>query len=352
MTRLGARRTLALLMSGWGIVSSITMFVTTPGQFYLIRFLLGVFESGFFPGVLFYLTRWYPSAHRARAIGLFSSALAVSNVIGGLISGWIVKGMNGVGGMHGWQWMFPLEGIPCLVLGIALLFLLKERADDARWLNADEKRHLAEAMSAEADDPHASHSFLHAFSQPRVYGVAFVYFTMISAIAILTFWVPAIIKGLGVTDIATISTLSAVPAVVAAIGMIVMGSHAQKTGDYRWHLLVAMIIGAVALILLPTVGQDFAIVMLLLCIASGTIFSTVPVFWGIASAQFRGNAAAGGIALISSLGLSGAFLSPIITGWLKTVTGTFSASLYAHAGVLLLGSVVALLITGRNSQRT
>lgn len=349
MTRIGARRTLALIMACWGVVSTCTMFVHTPQSFYLVRFLLGVFEAGFYPGVLFYLTRWYPSTRRTRAFGIFSSALAVSNVIGGLVSGWIVKGMDGVAGLQGWQWLFPLEGLPCVVLGWLLLVWLDERADHADWLTDTEKRALADEMQAESDQAQVSHDFAHALRQPLLYGFALVYFAMICAIAILTFWLPTIIHGLGMKDIAVISMLSAIPAVVAAAAMILVAAHAQRTRDYRWHLALAAFIGTAALVCLPAVGHHLVPALLLLCVATGSIFSTVPVFWGLASAHFKGSAAAGGIALISSLGLIGAFLSPSITGWLKTATGTLTSSLYAHAAVLALGGVIALLITARSA---
>lgn len=349
MTRFGARRTLAAIMACWGVVSSCTLFVSSPQSFYLVRFLLGVFEAGFYPGVIFYLMRWYPSTRRTRAFGMFSSALAVSNVIGGLVSGWIVKGMGGVAGLQGWQWLFPLEGLPCVALGCVLLFRLDEHADDANWLSETEKRALADQMQADAGHAHVSHNFVQALRQPLLYGFALVYFAMICAIAILTFWLPAIIHGLGIKDIAVISMLSAIPSVVSATAMILVAAHAQRTGEYRWHLAIAAFIGTAALIALPAVGHNFIAAMLLLCVATGTIFSTVPVFWGLASAHFKGSAAAGGIALISSLGLIGAFLSPSVTGWLKTATGTFTTSLYAHAAVLALGGVVVLLITARSA---
>lgn len=350
MTRIGARRTLALLMVCWGVLSSCTMFVSTPMEFYASRFLLGVFEAGFYPGVLFYLMRWYPATRRAAAFALFSSAMGVSSVIGGLMSGWIVKAMDGVAGLHGWQWLFPLEGMPSAALGLLLLVWLDERARDARWLDEAEKRLLADAMQADARDSQDRHSFLQALRQPRLYGLALVYFTMIGAIAILSFWIPTIIKSVGLTDIANISMLSALPALAATFSMILLAAHAQRSREYRWHLALAMFVGTVALALLPAVPDKLVISMLLLSVASGAVFSTVPVFWGLASAKFRDEAAAGSIAVISCLGLIASLLSPTVTGWLKTVTGTMSAGLYVHAGVLALGGVVALVSTARDAR--
>lgn len=350
LTRIGARRTLALLMAGWGLISSCTMFVTTPLEFYAVRFLLGVFEAGFYPGVLFYLMRWYPATRRARAFALFSSAMGVSNVIGGLMSGWIVKAMDGAAGLHGWQWLFPLEGVPSVALGLLLLVWLDERAADARWLDDAEKRSLADAMRADAGASRGKHGFLRALGQPRLYSLALVYFTMLGAIAILSFWIPAIIKSAGLTDIATISTLSALPAVAATASMIVVAAHAQRSREYRWHLALAMFVGTVALALLPSVSHELVISLLLLSIASGAVFCTVPVFWGLASGKFNGEAAAGSIAVISCIGLIASLLSPTVTGWLKTVTGTMSAGLYVHAGVLAIGGVVVLVSTARDAK--
>ncbi|MDR2991202.1 MAG: MFS transporter [Burkholderiaceae bacterium] len=345
LERLGARRILALLMIGWGLTSSLTMFVRVPMELYVLRFLLGVFEAGFFPGVVFYLTRWYPLVRRVRALGLFSSALALANVVGGLVSGWIMKGMGDVAGLRGWQWLFPLEGLPCILLGFVLLVWLRESADHVHWLNEDEKRAHAAAMQADAIHAHAHHNFAQALANPRLYSFAFVYFAMIAGIAILTFWIPTIIHGLGIKDIAAISMLSALPSAVSATSMIVVAAHAQRMHEFRWHLATATFIAAIALAALPACTGSFAASMALLCIAAGAVFSTVPVFWGMASAVFTGTGAAGSIALISSLGLIAAFISSPVTGWLKTTTGTFTASLYAHAAMVALGGMVALLAT-------
>lgn len=350
MVRYGARRTLAAIMVCWGVVSSFTMLVGNPATFYLLRFLLGAFEAGFYPGVIFYLMRWYPPARRVRAIGMFSSALALANVAGGVLSGWILGGMGGVMGLKGWQWLFPLEGVPCIVLGLLLLVWFDERAQDARWLTSGEKAVFSQVMKAHEGvaNSHSSHAFKVALTNPRLYFLSIIYFAIICSIVILTFWIPTMIHGWGIRDLALVSTLSAIPSVFSALGMVLVSARAQHTGEYRRYLAAGMLVGAAALALLPLVGQSFFGSMLLLCIGASAIFSAMPVFWSVASNCFSGNAAAVSIALISSLGLVGGFLGPTATGWLKTNTGSFDTSLYVHAALLAIGGFVVVATVRRN----
>jgi sugar phosphate permease len=345
MSRIGVRRTLARITIGWGIVSAATMMVNSVPAFYALRFLLGVFEAGFFPGVVYYLTLWYPSARRARALAAISSALVLAGVIGNPLSGWILKNMDAVAGLAGWQWMFLLEGLPCVVLGFVILFALPEGPHDARWLTPREKALVARAVEAQELD-HVAGSFRDVLKNGRVYAFAGVYFSFICAIAVIPFWLPTIIKGLGVTDLARVGLYAAIPNLVAAVAMFACAANSDRVGERRWHTAIAALVGAAALMLLPLASSQVALSFVLLCFAAAGIFSTVPLFWAIPSAWLSGRAgAASGIALISSIGLLGGFVSPTVIGWLKTTTGSMNTGLYVFSALFAIGAVLLLAIT-------
>ncbi|CAD6560056.1 Putative metabolite transport protein NicT [Paraburkholderia hiiakae] len=345
MNRIGVRRTLARITIGWGIVSAATMMVNSVPAFYALRFLLGVFEAGFFPGVVYYLTLWYPAARRAKALAAISSALVLAGVIGNPLSGWILKNMDAVAGLAGWQWMFLLEGLPSVGLGLVILFALPEGPHAARWLTPRQKALVAQEVEAQGST-HVAGSVRDVLKDRRVYAFAAVYFSFICAIAVIPFWLPTIIKGLGVTDLARIGLYAAIPNVVAAVAMFACAASSDRIGERRWHTSIAAMVGAAALMMLPMASSQVALSFVLLCFAAAGIFSTVPLFWAIPSAWLSGSAgAASGIALISSIGLLGGFVSPTVIGWLKTTTGSMATGLYVFSGLFAFGAILLLVIT-------
>ena len=346
LEKIGARKTLLRIMVVWGTISACMMFVKTPMQFYIARFLLGVFEAGFFPGIILYLTFWYPSGMRARIIALFMSAIAIAGIIGGPLSGWIMNDLAGTNGWKGWQWMFLLEGLPTIVLGVLVLIILDDHPDDAKWLTAREKEildHNLEEDQRGLDVAH-HHSLGQAFRDPKIYILSFAYFTFICGVYAISFWLPTIIKSFGVTDPLRIGLWTTIPYIAGAIGMVVISKHSDQTLERRWHAALSGFIGGAGLVASSFLPGNLGLALVALSIATIGILSTMPLFWAMPTAYLSGTAAAGGIALINSLGLIGGFVSPFVIGWIKTSTGSVNYGLYFITALLVLGGVV--LLTG------
>ncbi|MCE7761577.1 MFS transporter [Pseudomonas putida] len=341
LTRIGARRTIMRIMIAWGLVSSSMMFVQTPQQFYIARFLLGVFEAGFFPGIILYLTFWFPARLRGSVIAVFMSAIAIAGVLGGPLSGWIIGAMDGVHGLHGWQWMFLLEGSPAIALGILAALLLIDRPEDAKWLSAEERARIAQEV--EAPVAGSSHRLGAVLRDPRVYALALVYFSVMAGLYILGFWLPGMIKGYGVTDPLHIGLLTAVPYLAGGVGMIVIGRHSDAVGERRWHLASCMVLAACALVACTWVPGQLVPGLVTLSVAAVGLYASMPLFWTIPTRYLGGQAAAGGIALINSLALFGGFTSPTVLGAVKASTGSLDLGLYVFAGALTLGATVLIL---------
>ncbi len=344
LEKYGARKTLLRIMVLWGLVSAGMMFVTTPTQFYVARFLLGVFEAGFFPGIVLYLTYWYPSGRRGRIIAMFMSAIAIAGIVGGPLSGWIMNDMAGVNGWKGYQWMFLLEGLPSVALGFLVLVLLDNHPDDAKWLSAREKEvldHNLDADRAGVDAAH-HHSLGQAFRDPKVYILSFAYFTFICGVYAISFWLPTIIKSYGIKDPLEIGMWTAIPYVAGAIGMVVISRHSDKTLERRWHAALSGFAGGAGLVAASLLSHNLGLALVALSVATIGILATMPLFWTIPTAYLTGTAAAGGIALINSLGLIGGFVSPSVIGWIKTTTGSVNFGLYFITALLVLGGVVLL----------
>lgn len=340
LARIGARKTITRIMVAWGIVSSCMMFVQTPTQFYVLRFLLGAFEAGFFPGIILYLTFWFPSRLRGGIIAIFMSAIAIAGVIGGPISGWLIKYMDGIHGLHGWQWMFLVEGAPAILLGILTLFVLADRPQEAKWLTAQECEQVVRDVVA--DNPSGKSRLRDAARDPRIYALALVYFSVMCGLYILGFWLPSMIKGYGVTDPLHNGLLTAVPFIAAAIGMIVISRHSDARGERRWHLFACMVASALALVACTTVSDDLVLGLALLSVVAIGLYAAMPLFWTIPTRYLSGQAAAGGVALINSLAMFGGFVSPTVMGFVKSSTGSINAGLYFFAAILVLGAIVLI----------
>jgi D-galactonate transporter len=349
LARFGARRTFMRIMLLWGIASTCMMFVHTPTHFYALRFLLGVFEAGFFPGIVLYLTYWFPSRRRAAVFSIFFAGVAVAGVLGGLVSGWILRDMGGVMGLEGWRWMFAIEGLPAVLLGLMAAFWLVDGPAQARWLSDAEKAHVLaqrDADGAQAHSAHSAHSSRSlgaALRNPRVYLFAFIYFSLTCASLTLNFWMPLMIRDFGVHDVVAISLYTVIPNAVGAVGLMLIARRSDRRGERRWHFAACTIGGGIALSMLTLHLASFAAMLGILSVAAVLIFAALPIFWAVPSAYLQGKAAAAGIALISSIGITSGIVSPWAIGLIKTHTGSMDNALYGLAALLVV-SGAALLI--------
>ncbi|MCA8304575.1 MFS transporter [Burkholderia seminalis] len=337
LPRIGARKTISRIMVLWGLTSAGMMFVHDETTFYAMRFLLGVFEAGFAPGMIFYLTYWYGQRRMAGVMAVVMLAGPIGGAFGSPLSAWLMTGLSGAHGLAGWQWMFVVEGLPCVLFGVLALKVLSDRPADAKWLTDDEKRLLAAELHT-TDAGH--HSFGQVARDPRVYLLAFAYFTIICGIYAVSFWLPSIIKADGVTDTMQIGLYSMIPYVCAAIAMVVIGRRSDRRGERRFHSAVPALIGAIALAVATTANGNLAVSLVGMTIATSMIWAAYTVFWAIPSQYLKGDAAAGGIALINTIGLIGGFLSPTIIGAIHSATGSMAAGLLVMVALLVAGAAV------------
>jgi D-galactonate transporter len=345
MQRIGARRTLLRIMVAWGVVSSLMMFVRTPTQFYAMRLLLGVTEAGFFPGIIFYLACWFPSARRARVTAFFMMATAVAGIVGGPVSGFIMTRLAGVAGLPGWQWLFLLEGVPAVLLGLIVYLTLGDAPSEVRWLSDVEKALVKDDLLAEEKTKRTGHldGMRGALANPRVYLAALVYFAVMMPFNAIGFWAPTVIRDLGVTNLLDIGLLTALVFVAAALGTYVVGSHSDRTMERRWHIAGSGAVTALAFAMLPVVGNNVPLGVALLALAAAASYGSFVVFWTIPQTFLSRASAAGGIAMITNLGGTGGFVSPAFVGWVKTRTGSAEYGLIGLGIVLLVGIVLLLV---------
>jgi ACS family tartrate transporter-like MFS transporter len=343
LERIGARRWIAALMVVWGIVSSSMALVSTPRGFYVLRFLLGAAEAGFFPGVILYLRNWFPARARARTVARFMTAAPLSGVVGGPISGALLD-LQGQGGLAGWQWMFVIEGLPAILLGFVVLSYLNDRPAEARWLGEEERTWLIAALerdAAAADGARAPSPFA-ALAHPGVWALALAYFALNNCSYGVSLWLPKVIRSLADVSNVRLGLLSAVPYVIAAAGMVVVGLHSDRTGERRWHLAGSALTGAAALLLsahAASIGPALA------GISVGVLgtFAMMGPFWALATSHMRGASAAAGIAIVNSIGNLGGFTGPYLIGWLRGASGDFRAGLTLVGAALLISGLATLL---------
>ncbi len=345
--RVGARRWIARIMISWGLVSASMMFVQSVPVFYAMRFLLGVAEAGFFPGMLLYLTRWFPARERARAVASFMTATAVAGLIGGPVSGTLLA-MEGVWGLAGWQWLFLLEGLPAVLLGILVWRYLSEGPEDAAWLPAGERTWLVDRLRREQEATEAQERFSvgAALTSPRIWTLGALYFLVVTAMYGVAFWLPQIVRNLsGLGDLG-VGFLSAVPYLLAAICMVPIARHSDATGERRWHVAVPAALGALAMAGSALVDSPVLALGLLSCAAIG-IWSALGPSWALPMSVLTGPAAAAGLALINSIGNIGGFVGPSLVGFARAATGSFAAGLLVIAASLLGAAALALAIPHR-----
>lgn len=344
--RLGARYTLTRIMALWGALSMATALVRTPMEFYLLRFLLGVAEAGFFPGVILYLTYWFPSARRGRIIALFVTAVALSSVIGAPLSGAIMAGLDGIGGLAGWQWLFLLEGLPSIGLGVLAWMWLDDRPEDADWLTPQEREHLAARLASDVAVG-VDTGFGHGLANPRAWQLAGIYFSFVLGLYGLNFWLPTIVRDLGHASLVGIGLISAIPFAAAAVVMVGVGISADRLGERGWHTAGPALVGAAGLAASVGLGHVPALAILALTFGTCGVLAAIPQTWGIATHFLAGGAAASGIALINACGNLSGFVAPYAMGWLKTQTGSTASGILLIAAFQLLGALGALAVWRR-----
>lgn len=348
--KVGARKWISRIMISWGLLSCVTIFVRTPMQFYVMRFLLGLAEAGFIPGAIYYMAQWYPAARRGRAWGTFYIALASSGVIGGLLSGAILKFMSGMGGLRGWQWLILCEGVPAILLGIYIFFRMNEDIRRAKWLNEDEKNHLILAIAKE-DRNKLTHGFSALLANARVWALVVIYFVYNMGLYAISFWMPTLVQKMGTTDALTIGILTAVPGACAIVCMLAFGYSADRCNERKWHLIVAYVMAAVGFVLCVVWQNEPVLGIVALCIANMGVLSIPALFWSVPTAFLAGVTAAAGIAMINAIGNLAGFVSPYMIGYLKDLTGRTDIALIVVASGLVVGAVLVALVLGRRNRR-
>ncbi len=344
LERIGARKTLARIALLWGVTSIAMMLVKTVAAFYLLRFLLGVFEAGLYPGVILYLTYWFPARRRAKMMGWFMTSIPVAGIVGGPISGWIMGTMGGYAGLANWQWLFILEGIPSIVVG---LLTLGDRGRHAQPRRAgsppSEKRARPRRSRSRSTERRAiaRTGFGDAMRSPRVWLLTVIYFCLVSANPTFGFWGPTIISGMGVTSNTTIGLLSAVPYITAMIAVVVVGRSSDRRLERRYHCALSCLAAAVGLMLIGRFATHPSLAFAALVLGVSGVLSAFSPFWQMPTMLLTGTAAAGGIALINSIGNLSGWLGPFVVGWLMDITGRTAAGLYVIA---CLETAAALLI--------
>ncbi len=342
--RTGARVWIARIMITWGVLSAAMMLVTSAGQFYVLRFLLGVAEAGFFPGIVYYLTQWFPESRRARIISMFLTGVAISGVIGGPLSGWILGSMSGVRGLAGWQWLFLLEGIPSVLMGIAVYFYLDDAIGTARWL-PDPERDVLVANLRDEDRGVEHGSVFTTLRSWRVLLYSGISFCFVMGLYGISFWLPQLIRTMGVEDPTRVGLLSGIPSGVAAVAMVLLGYSSDRMRERRWHLVGMAVVGAIGLVVAGMFNTSLPIALTAMSAAMAASLSNIALFWTLPTATLRGASAAAGIAAINSIGNLAGFLSPYLIGVVKDATGEATFGLYVIAVFMLLGAVLVIIAT-------
>ncbi len=351
LARVGARRWIARILITWGIIASFEAAVHPAWSFYLVRFLLGLAEAGFFPGIILYLTWWFPNVYRARIVGLFMTAIPISVVLGSIVSGWILS-FDGAWGLAGWQWLFVLEGGPAVILGLVVMFALPDTPDNARWMAPEGRAWLNERLAAERAHRETVHRYAlgETLRNPRVWGLTLVYFGQNVSGYGLVIFLPQIIKRFGVSDVQT-GLINAIPFAFAAVAMVLWGLHSDRTGERSWHVTIACFVTFLGLAVCLGLDNPYALMAAIIFSQMGQS-SIAPTFWTLPTAMLSGTAAAGGIALINAVGNLGGFIGPYAMGLIRDATGNFKLGLFAIAcGALMAGIVVLLLGHDRRLER-
>ena len=348
LKRVGARVWIARIMVSWGVLSACTLLVTTPAQFYVLRLLLGIAEAGFLPGVLYYLTLWFPTHRRGRMIALFMIGLPLSSVIGAPLSGWILEAFDGLQGLRGWQWLYLLEGVPSVLLGLLALRLLPEGPQDAEWLDLREQGHLLRDLTVdEAQSPASGDSFRQGFFNLKVWMLGGIDFAILLSAYAMGFWMPTFIRQAGVADASDIGLLTALPSIAAVFGMLALGASSDRFRERRWHIILPFWTGAAAMAASTAFTDNVVVTVLLFSIAQAAIIGAVPVFFSLPATFLTGTAAATGFALACSLANIAGLVSNTLIGLALDITGRSGGALLFFAACLVLGSLLVVALPAK-----
>jgi ACS family tartrate transporter-like MFS transporter len=342
LERVGARRWIARIMITWGIISGMMALTVGPASFLTLRFLLGVAEAGFFPGIIFYLSCWFPAAYRARVISTLFIAVPVSNAVASVLSGAILE-MNGVLGLHGWQWVFILEAIPAVLLAFVVLKYMTDRPGEATWLSPDEREWLEKELHAERVRVESAGrlGLLQVLTDRRVLALSMIYLFSVTAGYGIVFFLPQILKSLGHSNFVT-GVLTAIPYAIGVAGLLLWGHSSDRRGERRWHLIVALAVAAVGLVGVAWFHGSYWAIAAMAIVAVGS-YGSRPSFWPMPSMFLTGAAAAAGIALINSIGNLGGYVGPFIVGWIKDSTGSFQMGLYFLAACAAISALITFV---------
>lgn len=341
--KLGARLWIARIMITWGLLSALFAFVQTEWQFYILRFLLGAAEAGFYPGVILYLTYWFPSHRRGKMFALFQAGSPAAGIFGNPLSGWIMDQFHDTAGWQGWQWMFVLEAIPAVVLGVVILLYLDNSVKAAKWLTEEEKAIISRDIEADSKGKAASHSLMSLVKNPMLWVMTLIYFCFVMGQYGLTLWMPTLIRASGVTSNVTIGLLGAIPFICAIIAMVIFSRSADHYRERRWHLVVPALLGAVGFVVAAS-ATNTTVSIIFLSMAAAGVLACAPLFWSLPTAILSGAAAAAGIALINSVANLAGFISPYMVGIIRDATHSSELGMYVLAGFLILGAAIVLCI--------
>lgn len=349
MNRIGARKTITRIMVLWGFTSAAMLFVTNETTFYILRILLGVFEAGFAPGIILYLTYWYPAKRMASVMGIYMLAGPIGAILGSAGSALIIAATDRVGGLAGWQWMFLIQGLPCVVFGLLFWKFMVDRPEHARWLSEAE-REIVTSHLASTRSNHRTSSFLVALKNPTVYVMAIAYFGIMCGIYAVSFWLPTILLENGITDTFANGLLASLPYLVTIPVMVLLTRSSDRFGERTWHSIAPTILGILGLIVATFTASNFIVSFIALTLAVAGIWGAYTVFWAVPSQHFGGTAAAGGIAFINTIGILGGFVAPTIMGFAKEMTGSTHIGLLTMVGLLVV-SVAGLAVLPRAMAR-
>jgi len=352
LEKFGARLWIARVMVTWGLISGAMAFVQGPHSFYILRFLLGVAEAGFFPGIILYLSYWFPMKNRAVVTAFFMAAAPISVALGSPVSGALLE-MDGLFGLHGWQWMFLIEAGPALLLGIVVLFYMTDRPEKAKWLDTEERDWLSSTMNAERaakDKAGAKHSILKGMTDPRVLALSLVYFGTSAGLYTLGIWAPQVLHGFGLTSFQT-GLVNAIPPIASVIAMYFWSRHSDRTGERTWHVTITCTVAAIGLFFAGFAASLVAVLLALVVVNCG-VSSAKPPLWAMPTLFLSGSAAATGIATINSIGNLGGFVGPYAIGLIKQSTGSFEYGLYFVGALLLISAITTLVIAGTSARKS
>jgi len=341
MTKVGARRWIATIMMIWGLISASMMFVHTTTLFYTLRFALGLAEAGFFPGIVYYFSLWFPSQRRGKVIAMFFSAIAVAGIIGGPLSGWIMHTFDHVGGLKGWQWLFVMEGLPTVILGSLVLVVLNDSIQEVGWLTNEEKTLLASNLANDAR-PNQHYKLGAVLTDGKIWLLCAVGFMGAFGIYSINFWLPQVIKDTGVADPLYVGLLSAIPYAVSIPVMLAVCAHSDRTGERRWHIALSYFTTSVGLAGCALAGHSTLWSMVALTVGTSGFMAYSPIFWTMPAEFLSGAGLAAAIGLISSTGNLGGFFSPYIMGYIRDTTHNAAPGFYLSAAILAMAGIIVL----------